>query len=301
MNISSYRRNSPFSINRYSHNAVLQLIIATGIAYCMFQAVRVTMIVFGQPAAAAQNMVLPFVALPPIQDFLQHFWTVFTYGWFHNGFMEWVSNAIWIFVFGNVVQNLVGYKQVIPTFFYATIVGGLFCVGIQFIPGIPAIPPAMTAVGGIMALAAASLTVAPKFRYYLGENFSIPLVVVVGIFVVLTLVSFSSKLPMLAMCGGGALTGWAMMKLVQKGFHPGGWMYAISGALNGSMIPQAERNKNHRSGSQQKTYPISRKETAKDDRLTVDEILDKINQRGYNSLTAREREILVKASKETQG
>lgn len=298
MNTSSYRRNSPFSINRYSQNAVLQLIIITGICYCMFQAVRVTMIVFGQPAAAAQNMVLPFVALPPAHDFLHHFWTILTYGWFHNGFLEWVSNSIWIFVFGNVVQNLVGYKQVIPTFLYGAIAGGALCVATQLIPGVQPIPPAMTAVGGIMALAAASLTIAPKFRYYLGENFSIPLVVVVGIFVVLNLVTFSGSLPMLAMCAGGLIVGFALMRLVQNGFHPGGWIYAIGGALNGSMIPS---NRTHQHASPyQKTYPLSPKKPAKEEQLSVDEILDKINQRGYNSLSAKEREILVKASKEAQ-
>ncbi|MBS1644932.1 MAG: rhomboid family intramembrane serine protease [Bacteroidetes bacterium] len=299
MNSSSYRRSSTFNVNRYSQNAVLQLIIITGICYCLFQAVRVTMIVYGQNPATAQNMILPLVALPATNSFLHHFWTILSYGFFHNGFMEWVSNAIWLFVFGNVVQNLVGYKQVIPTFLYGAIAGGAFCLLAQLIPGLPTINPVMTSLGGIMALAAACVTLAPKYRFYLGENFSIPLLVVVAIFLIIKLLPFTNQIPMIALCIGGLVCGWGMMKLVKKGYQPGGWIYGISGALDSSVTPLAERK--HQASNPSSHQSIARKESQKDDSPTVDEILDKINQKGYNSLSNREREILVKASQETKG
>src|SRR4051812_13835933 len=135
MNIS-YRRSPSFRIPGYSHNAVLQLIVATGVGFVLYHAARVSLIVFGVPGPTAQGRVMQFLAMPPLAEFPRHAWTILTYGWVHDGFMEWLSNMIWLFTFGNVVQNLVGYRQVIPTFIYGTIAGGLFCLGAQFIPGL---------------------------------------------------------------------------------------------------------------------------------------------------------------------
>jgi len=296
-------KSPSFRIPGYAQNAVFQLIIATGVGFIMYQAARVTLIVFGVPGGAAQNKVMPLVALSPVHDFLKHAWTLVTYGWVHNGFMEWISNMVWLFTFGNVVQNLVGFRQVIPTFIYGLLVGGLFCLGVQLIPGLLTPSPfVMSSIAGVMALSAATITLAPKYRFYLGENFSIPLMLVYGIFVILNLLSFSSSLPMIALCIGGQLAGYTMMKLVQNGHQPGSWMYQITGFFSGSLTPDESRLRSNRNRKRQQTLQLSRKKSKTEiTQRSVDEILEKIHQRGVNSLTNQEREILeAAANRETQ-
>ena len=185
---TSYRRSASFRIPGYSQNAVLQLIVATGLGFILFHASGVTMIVFGVRAGTAQATVMPWVALPQVREFGKHAWTILTYGWAHNGFMEWLSNMVWLYTFGNVVQNLVGFRQVIPTFIYGLTAGGVLCLAAQLIPGLTVSSPyVMTASAGVMALAAATVTMAPKYRFYIGESFNIPLLVVVGIYLALNL------------------------------------------------------------------------------------------------------------------
>lgn len=302
MNTSYRRSSSPFRIPGYNQNAVLQLIVATGIGFILYQASKVTLIVFGVAEAEAQGKVLPLVALPAIHQFATHAWTLLTYGWAHAGFWEWLTNMIWLYTFGNVLQNLVGHRQVIPTFIYGLTLGGLFCLAAQFIPGLQNVSPfVMTSNAGVMALAAATVTVAPKYRFYLGENFSIPLLVVVGIYLALNLLVAASHLPMLALCIGGLLAGYLTMLLLRRGYHPGAWMYNITGSIGRSMNPDEEKLHKIRQNRRRQTVNLARRQA--DQKVTqqrIDEILEKIHQRGQGSLSAEEREMLMKASKETQ-
>lgn len=302
MNTSYRRSSSLFRIPGYSQNAVLQLIVATGVGFILYQAARVTLIVFGVPEGEAQGKVLPLVAMSPVKEILRHPWTILTYGWSHNGFWEWLSNMVWLYTFGNVVQNLVGHRQVIPTFIYGLTLGGLFCLAAQLIPGLQVASPfVMTSSAGVMALAASTVTLAPKYRFYLGENFSIPLLVVVGIYLALNLLVRTSHLPMLALSLGGLLAGYLTMKLLRRGYQPGEWMYNITSGISRSMTPDEAKLRKMRQSRRQQAVKMARRPA--DQKITqhrVDEILEKIHQRGYDSLTSEERDMLMKASKEAQ-
>ena len=298
-------RRPTFSIPGYRHNAVLQLIVACGVGFIAYHLVRVSLIVFSPNDVEskfkgiwAQNLVDPQVSLAaPL--FKDHPWTLLTYGWIHHGFMEWLSNMIWLYCFGNVVQNLVGYKQVIPTFIYGQLLGGLFFVLASFIPGLTVAPVSvLSANAGVMALAAATVTLAPKYRFYLGENLSIPLLVVVGLYIALNGLTHGSHFPYLMLCIGGLLAGFLTMTALKRGYQPGGWMYNISGALGGSMTPGEYKSRTKR---RQQVIQLTRKQSDKEvTQRRVDEILEKIHQRGYASLTPEERDMLMQASKEAQ-
>lgn len=295
-------RRSSFSIPGYSQNAVLQLIVACGVGFIAYHLARVTLIVFGVPGAAAAANVDAYTALAPLQQFKEHPWTLLTYGWMHRGFMEWLSNMVWMYCFGNVVQNLVGHKQVIPTFIYGQLLGGLLFLATWLIPGLSSPQVSiMTANAGVMALAAATVTIAPKYRFYLGESFSIPLLVVVGIYLALNLMVYSAHLPLLMMSLGGLLAGYLTMTFLKRGFRPGAWMYGITSGVSGAFTPDEYKNARHRNKRRQQVIQLTRKQIDKEvTQRRVDEILEKIHQRGYASLTPEERDMLMQASKEAQ-
>jgi hypothetical protein len=210
---------------------------------------------------------------------------------------------VWLYTFGNVLQNLVGFRQVIPTYLYGLTLGGLFCLAVQLIPGLTVPSPyVMTASAGVMALAAGTITMAPKYRFYIGENFNIPLLVVVGLYLALNLLVHAANLPLLALASGGLIAGWATMTLLKKGAQPGAWMYQITGSIGRSMNPDDDKLEKMRQRRRQQTIQISRRQADREvTEKRVDEILEKIHQQGVQSLTAEEREVLQKASsKETQ-
>jgi membrane associated rhomboid family serine protease len=295
-------RRTSFSIPGYSQNAVLQLIVACGVGFIMYHLARVTLIVFGVTGPLAAANVDAYTALAPLKHFIDHPWTLLTYGWIHRGFMEWVSNMVWLYCFGNVVQTLVGHKQVIPTFIYGLLLGGVFFLLTWLIPGLTTQPVGiMTANAGVMALAAGTITLAPRYRFYIGENFSIPLLVVFGIFLALNLLVYASHLPMLMMSIGGLLAGYLTMTALKRGFHPGDWMYSLTTGIGSSMTPNEYKHRGNRNKRRQQVIQLTRKEIDKEvTQRRVDEILEKIHQRGYASLTPEERDMLMQASKEAQ-
>jgi membrane associated rhomboid family serine protease len=295
------RRTASYRIPGYSQNAVLQLIVASGVGFVMFHAVRVTMIVFGVEGRTALARILPFVALPPFEDFLHHPWTILTYGWAHIGFFEWLGNMVWLYTFGNVVQNLLGFREVIPTYLYGLTIGALACLGVQLIPGIAMPLPLMTAQAGVMALAAATITVAPKYRFYFGEHFSLPLLVVAGLYFALNLLVYAHSVPMLALSLGGLLAGYLVVIMLRNGYRPGAWMYSLTGAIGDSVTPDEKTLKRIRQQRKQQTIQLTRRQNDREvTQNRIDEILDKINQYGVQSLTQEERDVLQRAAKETQ-
>lgn len=295
------RRTTFSRIPGYSQNAVLQLIVASGVGFVAVMAVRVTLIVFGSTWPEAAAKVLPFVAMPPVADFLHHPWTLFTYGWAHNSFFEWLGNMIWLYTFGSVMQNLLGFREVIPTYLYGLTLGGLACLGVQLIPGIATPLPLMTAQAGVMALAAASITMAPKYRFYFGEHFSIPILVVAGVYFALNLLVHAHSIPVLVLSLGGLLAGYLVVTLLRKGFRPGAWMYDLMGSINESVTPDERKLNKIRQQRRQQTVQLTRKQADREvSQNRVDEILDKISQFGVHSLTQEEKDVLQRAAKETQ-
>ena len=292
------RRTPLFHIPGFGQNAVLQLIVASGTGFIAFHCVRVTLIVFGLSGSASLQAVVPYVALAPLESFPSHWWTLFTYGWIHNGFFEWISNMIWLYCFANVIQVMVGYRQVIPVFIYGTIGGGVLCVLSQLIP-VPAFVMSyspITAQAGIMALVGAAITLSPRYRFYIGEQFSIPMLVVAGIYLVLTISAFHTP-PMLMLDLGGLLTGFLTMTALKNGKQPGAWMYQLAGRVSRIGTPD-ENALSHRTDSKRSRALSNAKSGYNYTQKRVDEILDKINQKGYNSLSKEERELLDRASQE---
>ena len=293
------RRSSSFNIPAYAQNAVLQLVVASGSGFVMYHLIRVTLIVFGFKEFEAAGAVAPLIGIADIHHFPTHCWTILTYGWVHNGFWEWFTDMIWLYWFGSALQMIVGYRQVIPVYIYGLLAGGVFCLLAQLIPGgaFALNYPLMTGQAGVMALAAAALTISPKYRFYLSEHFSIPLVVVAAIYLVLTLATHRTP-PLLMLSAGGLLAGFLCMRALKRGIQPGGWMQNIYTKLSAWVAPKDDLSQ--RANSRRNIVINSLKNNAGANATHIDELLDKINQRGYNSLTKQERELLIQASKDTK-
>src|ERR1700722_15676584 len=96
------KRSALSYIPGYSNNAVLQLIIASGVAFVMLGVSwAIIKIVYEGNDANFYQYFIGNIALPALPAFKAHWWTVFTYGWFHfSGFFELLSNMLWLYCFG---------------------------------------------------------------------------------------------------------------------------------------------------------------------------------------------------------
>jgi hypothetical protein len=97
----------------------------------------------------------------------------------------------------------------------------------------------------------------------------------------------------------GALTGFLFIYSYQKGYDWGGWMNNFFDWVNNLFNPDKPRK--NKTIKQELFYKSTARPYKKTPNVTaqrVDEILDKINQKGYQSLTEEEKELLKRASKE---
>ncbi len=303
--MSTGRKRSALSyIPGLTNNAVLKLIIFSATLYIMLALTWAVIMLVYRGLPTYDQYFVPNIALPALSGIKSHWWTLFTYGWFYNmpGFWEMVSNMLWLYCFGSVVQMLIGAKQVIPMYLYCMFIGGLFYLLSQVLPGeLGKTPPVIGLFGpraGLIGLAAAAFALTPSYRFYLTETFSIPIAVVAGVFAVLMIIGSGFYLPVIFMLLGGGLTGFGYVRLLRSGYRPGEWMYTLTGKIEGMVTPaeDAAWQKHNRKRSEilDKIYEpkngISQKR--------IDDILDKINQKGYNSLSAEEKDTLMRAGKE---
>lgn len=293
------RRSLSSAIPGYDQNAVLKLIVASGVGYVMYKLIEVVLMVVEANPTTFSTLFTQNIGLPAVHNFPAKFWTIFTYGWVHGGFWELFTNMIWLYAFGSVVQMLVGYRQVIPMFIYALVIGGGFYELAQLLPGgfFAPRPFLFGAQAAVVAMAVAALTISPGYRFHLTPTFSIPLVALVCIFLFLVVISSDLQGPYLFLLTGGALTGYGYIKLLQGGYKPGGWMYGMMDSMNRMATP--DENVWGKPGKKRTQVLTKVKQTRQDNlQKRVDDILDKINQHGYDSLTNEEKEILLRAGKE---
>jgi membrane associated rhomboid family serine protease len=297
------RKRSAFSyFPGFTNNAVLKLAIGLLVAYVLFALVWAVLRLVYESETNFNTYFMPNMGLPVLALFKTHWWTLLIYGWFHapNTFMEMASNMLWLYCFGSVVQMLVGPKHIIPLFGYSLLTGGVVYLLGQMLPGgFGACPPYLLGPrAGLMAMAAAAVTLTPKYRFYLTETFSIPLMVVAGIFGALMILGSGFYLPIILLLAGGALAGFGYVKLLQAGYRPADWIYKLTDKAESMVTPSEDAvwQKHNRTRSSYMSNLYEPKSGISQKR--IDEILDKINQKGYNSLSSEEKDVLMRAGKD---
>lgn len=279
---------------KLQHNALLQLVFTIGVAYILLHGVKVILIIISSnPKSVFPTEVLPNLALQPFDTFLKRPWVLLTYFWGHASFWNLVSNMLWLYCFGSVLQTLIGYKEIITLFVSSCIIGALFyLMATYFFPGFTN-GLILTSLPGVVAFATAAIVFAPKFRFYLGERFAIPLWVVLLVFVFLNLFSYFQDTGLMILIGFSALSAATYIFMLKIGYHPGAKIYQLLGGVNSKFTPDPYKIPSAGRRSSFKNLPPG--ETASE---KIDKILDKINRKGYTSLSEDEKETLRKASEE---
>jgi membrane associated rhomboid family serine protease len=300
---TAYRRSSFSQIPSYSSNAVLQLIVASGVGFVAFFFTVVCFQAFAHMRYdEAWDTVISRIALPQAHHYASRWWTVFSYGWAHGGFLEWLSNMVWLYCFGSILQSLVGYKQIIPLYVVSLLMGGVLYLSAQLIPGSAFIGRTYLIGGqaGLMGLTVAAITLAPKYRIYIGPTLGIPILLVGVIFLMLMVLNTGMQPASIMVLAGGGLTGFIYISILRKGYKPGEGVYSTFSKIEKVFTPdeRAAIEKHNKKRSQVLSRMYEPKQGISQKR--IDELLDKILQNGFGSLTKEEKETLVRASKENE-
>lgn len=281
-------------------NALTWLIIINAVVFVGVQIIKVIYDLSVNASSPALN-VDGWVALSGNgYQVLSHPWTFLSYMFAHNSIWYLISSLLWLWSFGYILQDLAGNNKLFPVYLYGGVAGAVFFLAAaNLLPNMHANTGAYSLMGAgasIMAVAIATTYLTPDYRILPMLNGGIPLWVLTLIFVAIDLstVGFTNGAVASAHIAGG-LTGLFFVHQLKRGYDMGGWLIKFSTWLNNIFNPE----KKH--APQQLHYKATRKpyeKTHKFSQQKLDEILDKINEQGYNFLTEEEKDFLKKASKE---
>jgi membrane associated rhomboid family serine protease len=297
-------KTSKFTDN-LQNNALVMLITINLVVFVLFQFVEVFYYFSISPKEAAHagfmNNFYNNLALPgTFKEFIHKPWTLLTSMFYHQGIWHILGNMLWLWMFGYIFHDLTGNRKIIPLFIWGALGGAIaFMLAYNFIPTLRVHNANMVgASAGIMAIVVATTMLAPGYRIFPMLNGGIPLWVLTLIYLImdLALIPVENTGGHIAHLAGG-FTGFLFIFFMRQGFD---WSVGINSFfdwVNNLFNPDKPTQK----AKEELFYKSERKPFTRTTNLSqqrIDEILDKINQHGFHSLTIEEKELLKKASKE---
>lgn len=245
-----------------------------------------------------EHNILQWLAVPgnPSQ-FWSRPWTLLTYMFSDVDLIRFVVNLVWLWVFGRILQSLYDDVKIVPVYLYGGIIAGIsWLVAAYFYKGtIPSQGFLLGANLSTVAVAATTSFMAPQFKIMQHINGGISLWILFVIFAVITIASAGSQLHGIAVAGA-ILTGFVYVYFFKRGIDCGAWMVKLHRNFNSLFAPKDTRqNIKSRVFYETGNRPPFTK-TPNITQKRIDDILDKINQKGYEHLSNEEKEILKKAS-----
>ena len=231
-------------------------------------------------------------------DFIVKPWTFLTYAFLHDGFLHLFFNMMVLNFSSTLFLTFFTPKQYFGLYILSAIFAGIaFVTGYYFLNLSSAIVGASAA---IMAILVATTTYHPLMNIRLLFIGNVKLWHITFVIIVIDLMQFR-----LENTGGhishlsGAFFGFIFIKLLQNGID---LSKIVSRFLDffanlfskSSSTPFKAVHKNYSKPVEKSTSRIITKDKAQQQ---IDEILDKISQSGYDSLTKEEKEFLFKAGK----
>lgn len=307
MNYSEKKYRQRITLSQ-SGNSLLILIAINLVVFVAFAFIKALYYFnHGNPEGLVfyRQNVLPWIALSPdTSQILTHPWTVLTHMFVHDNVWDVFANMLWMWAFGYIMQDMTGNRKIVPVFLYSALAGALaFVLAYNFLPSLkPGLTESMMfgASAGIMGLAIATTMVASGYRIFPMLNGGIPLWIVTVLYVLIDLATIPvGNTGLYAAHISGGLMGFLFIFMLRKGYDWSDWMNNFFDWVNNLFNPDKPRKgKKIKDELFYKSSSAPFKKTPHITQQRIDEILDKINQKGYSFLTQEEKDLLDRASKE---
>lgn len=230
-------------------------------------------------------------------------WTLITFMFSHIDIWSLIANMLWLWAFGFIIQSLFGGRKLAPLYIYGGLAGAVvYILCSNFLPSLAPHVSTMTLSGAnasVMAIAVAATVAAPGYRIFPMLNGGIPLWILTVIYAVINFAGTSFNNP--AAYGAelaGAAMGLLFASRLNKGYDPGRWMSDLYNwffdLFNPDKATAPDSTRQRIFYDTHGKAPFKKKPHVNQEH--IDEILDKINRTGYQSLSHDEKDILRRAS-----
>ena len=225
-------------------------------------------------------------------------WSLLSYAFFHSGIMHIIFNMIVLNFAGRLFMTYFTSKQLLGLYILSAIFAGISYILVFYVLNISA--PIVGASAAIMAILVATTTYHPLMDLRLFIIGIVKLWHITAVIIIVDLMQLRSE-----NMGGhishlsGALFGIIFIKLLQNGTD---LSTVVSRFLDffanlfkkNTTTPFKKVHKNYSKPLEKSVSKIVAKDKSQQQ---IDEILDKISQSGYDSLTKEEKEFLFKVGK----
>lgn len=305
--VSSYKQNRRGLLLGNDGNALVVLIAINFIMFGIINIIKVGYYLGDVGMESYIKNVLHWFLLPPgMSTFASRPWTLITHFFTHENVWGLISNMLWLWAFGYILQDLTGNRLLGPLYLYAGVAGAAaFLFMVNVIPvlrvQLPLMAPLQGAGAALMGVAVATTVLSPGYRLFPMLMGGIPLWVLTLIFAVIDFASIASSNAGIGVAHlTGGLIGWVFISRYRNGHDWGLWMHQLYNWFFQLFEPKPEKLKQkmkaevfYKKGDQQ---PFTKTPNVTQQR--VDELLDKINNKGYHFLSDEEKAYLKRASKE---
>lgn len=286
-------------------NSLMMLIAINGIIFIALTLLKILFWAVQSTPVEYENYISNWFVLPAsLNSFIHKPWTLFTYMFTHISLIMVITNMLWLWVFGSIFQLLAGNRKLIPLYIYGGIAGAAGFVAATYL--IPQLRNGISfsvmegANASIMAVAVATTTLTPEYRFFKMLNGGIPLWVLTLIYLVIDFAGITGSGAAYHISHlSGAFIGYIFIVNLKKGNDWSAGMNRFYDWLINLFNPNKKpapvvrmRQRVFYKTGKQKPYVKLPNITQQ----RIDEILDKINQKGYNALSEEERNVLKKAS-----
>lgn len=285
------------------NNAHVQFIIINVVIYIVLGSLMVfsTISGFEYFFRAVHNQ---FSIPAAFSEFLSRPWTIITYAFAHDltGILHILFNMITLYWFGKLFVEYLGSDKLIALYILGAIAGAVvYLLAYNTIPYFMTSALQVNMVGAsaaINAIVVATAVLLPDYTFFLLLIGPIKIKYIAAVIVFLSFLgtvgaNSGGNLAHL----GGALMGFVYIKQLQSGVNWGSWITMTLDWIRDLFSRRAKVKVSYRKSGQDSSTSKAATKTTKASQEEIDAILDKISDRGYESLTKDEKEKLFNASK----
>ena len=231
-------------------------------------------------------------------DLLWKPWSLLLYAFFHSGIMHIIFNMIVMNFSGRLFMTYFTSKQLLGLYILSAIFAGICYILVFYVLNINA--PIVGASAAIMAILVATTTYHPLMDLRLLIIGNVKLWHITAVIIIVDLMQLRSE-----NMGGhishlsGAFFGFIFIKLLQNGTDLSTVVTRVIDFFSNLFKKNTSTpfKKVHKNYSKPLVKSVSKIVTKDKSQQQIDEILDKISQSGYDSLTKEEKEFLFKVGK----
>ncbi len=222
-----------------------------------------------------------------------HPWIILTHMFLHLGIWHLLWNMLTFYWFGNIVGDLLGDRKVWPIYLVSGLTGMVLILFFANVFQYPAADyTALGASAAVMGFIAAATMIAPDYLFHLVLIGEVRLKYVAFFIFLIDLLGIANSSNTGGHLGhlGGALGGVLYILFIRRGWSIDDWM--PNKKSRAKVIPlkkvSAENSAREKSKSKSENPKVNLSQSE------IDRILDKINMKGFNSLTQEEKNTLDK-------